>query len=84
LCSQRGSHRPADDTTAEGIRHDGEIEEARSGRHIGVSRPKESHLRPLAEPDMSLSAHPAPTTQPTTDTPATSERTHPVDCARAV
>jgi transposase len=27
-----------------------------------VSRPKEFHLRPLAEPDVNLSAHPAPTT----------------------
>src|ERR1700747_570383 len=25
-----------------------------------VSRPKEFHLRPLSEPDVSLSAHPAP------------------------
>ena len=47
-----------------------------------VSRPKEFHLRPLAEPDVNLSAHPAPTIQPTTDTPSTNERTHPVDCAR--
>src|SRR3954447_14344723 len=29
-------------------------------RDIGVSRPEEFHLRPLAEPDVNLSAHPAP------------------------
>src|SRR6185312_11099565 len=32
------------------------------GGDLGVSRPKEFHLRPLAEPDVNLSAHPAPTT----------------------
>src|SRR6059058_3992194 len=32
------------------------------GDDLGVSRPKEFHLRPLAEPDVNLSAHPAPTT----------------------
>ena len=50
---------------------------------VGVSRPREFHPRPLVEPDVNLSAHPAPTIQPTTDTPSTSERTHPVDCSRA-
>jgi hypothetical protein len=40
---------------------------------LGVSRPKEFHLRPLAEPDVNLSAHPAPTTRATTDIPATNE-----------
>jgi hypothetical protein len=33
-----------------------------NGDDLGVSRPKEFHLRPLAEPDVNLSAHPAPTT----------------------
>ena len=33
-----------------------------NGHDLGVSRPKEFHLRPLAEPDVNLSAHPAPTT----------------------
>jgi hypothetical protein len=28
-----------------------------------VSRPKEFHLRPLSEPDVNLSAHPAPIIQ---------------------
>jgi hypothetical protein len=31
-----------------------------------VIRPEEFHLRPLAEPDVNLSAHPAPIIQPTT------------------
>src|SRR3954463_2850274 len=47
------------------------------GDDLGVSRPEELHLRPLSEPDVNLSAHPAPIIQPTTDTPATNERTHP-------
>jgi hypothetical protein len=38
---------------------------------IGVSRPKGFHLRPLAEPDVNLSAHPAPIIHPTTDSPST-------------
>src|SRR5262249_13385900 len=33
-----------------------------------VSRPRGFHLRPLAEPDMNLPAHPAPTIQSMTDT----------------
>src|SRR3954462_9967164 len=35
--------------------------------HIGVSRPEEFHLQPLAEPDVDLSAHPAPIIPPTTE-----------------
>ena len=31
---------------------------------VGVSRPKEFHLRPLSEPDRNLSAHPAPIIPP--------------------
>src|SRR6478672_5761506 len=45
----------------------------------GVSRPKESHLRPLAEPDVNLSAHPAPITQPTTDIPS-ANKSGPWEC----
>ena len=37
------------------------VVEATPHRDVGVSRPKEFHLRPLAEPDVNLSAHPAPT-----------------------
>jgi hypothetical protein len=33
---------------------------------VVVSRPEELPLRPLAEPDVNLSAHPAPIIQPTT------------------
>jgi hypothetical protein len=40
--------------------------------NIRVSRPKEFHLRPLSEPDVNLSAHPAPITQPKTHIQATS------------
>ena len=32
------------------------------GGDLGVSRPREFHPRPLAEPDVNLPAHPAPTT----------------------
>ena len=40
------SHRPADDPTAEGIEHDGEIQEAGPGRNVGdVSDPE--LIRPL-------------------------------------
>ena len=39
--------------------------------NIWVSRPKEFHLRPLPEPDVNLSAHPAPITQPKTHIQAT-------------
>jgi hypothetical protein len=42
-----------------------------------VSGPEELHPRPLAEPDVNLSAHPAPIIPPTTQIPATNERTHP-------
>ena len=52
----------------------GAIEVTPSAIHfdVRVSRPEEFHLRPLAEPDVNLSAHPAPIFQPTTHTPATS------------
>jgi hypothetical protein len=30
---------------------------------LWVSRPEEFHLKPLAEPDMTLSSHPAPIIQ---------------------
>ena len=35
LLGERGGHRPADDATAEGIEHDGEIEKTRPGRDVG-------------------------------------------------
>src|SRR5689334_20565530 len=76
-------HGPADNATAICIEHHREIQKAGPCRNVGVSRPKEFHLRPLAEPDVNLSAHPAPTIQPTTETPTTSGRTLSVGCARA-
>src|SRR5271166_2685529 len=48
-----------------------QIEEAARHRDVGVSRPKEFHLRPLSEPDVNLAAHPAPIIHPTTDSPST-------------
>jgi len=33
-------------------------------RTVGVSSPEESHPRALAEPDVNLSAHPAPIIEP--------------------
>ena len=70
---------PADDLAAEDVEDQVEVEEHAPDRagHPGVSRPEELHLRPLSEPDVNLSAHPAPIIQPTTDTPATNERSHP-------
>ncbi|KUL20427.1 hypothetical protein ASB62_09050 [Chlorobium limicola] len=34
------------------------------GDELGVSRPGEFHPQPLAEPDVNVSAHPAPIIQP--------------------
>jgi hypothetical protein len=36
------------------------------GVETWVSRPEGFHLKPLAEPDMTLSSHPAPVIQPRT------------------
>src|SRR3954452_14001700 len=74
---RRPRHPPADDPAGEDVDDEGHVDEALPGRHVGVSRPEELHLRPLSEPDVNLSAHPAPIIQSTTDTPATNERTHP-------
>ena len=74
---RRPRHPPADDAAGEDVDDEGHVDEALPGRHVGVSRPEELHLRPLSEPDVNLSAHPAPIIQPTTDTPATNERSHP-------
>src|SRR5690606_28856806 len=41
-----------------------DVHEALPGRDVGVSRPGEFHPQPLAEPDVSLSTHPAPIIQP--------------------
>ena len=59
-------HRPTNHTAAETIQHDREKDERFAHPYIGVSRPEEFHPRPLAEPDVNLSAHPAPIIQPTT------------------
>ena len=59
---------PGDNEAREVVQHGGEIipTPARD-LEIGLSRPKEFRLRPLAEPDVNLSAHPAPIIHPTTD-----------------
>lgn len=47
--------------------HPAVVDQALHGRGVGatlVSRPGESHPQPLAEPDVSLSTHPAPIIQP--------------------
>src|SRR5580658_9635707 len=49
-----------------------DIDKAIDDGDVRVSRPKEFNLRPLSEPDVNLSAHPAPIIHPTTDSPSTS------------
>lgn len=51
-------------------------------RRGGVSRPQEFHPRPLAEPDVSLSTHPAPILQPLAHIPASSARKPPETSAQ--
>ena len=60
---RRSASSPADNTAGVGVDDEGDIDEAGPGRDVGVSRPKEFHLRPLSEPDVNLSAHPAPIIQ---------------------
>src|SRR6478609_7808832 len=90
-CASAGARRPADPVADRLAHHQLQVAAAEPGQflgehrhafavaagHAGVSRPEELHLRPLSEPDVNLSAHPAPIIQPTTDTPATNERSHP-------
>ncbi len=71
-------------TPREPIHDRDEIDEAARHRDIGVSRPKEFHLRPLSEPDVNLSAHPAPIIHPTTDSPLTNGRMREADVAPTV
>jgi hypothetical protein len=75
---------PADDPPGAGVDDESDIDEACPSRDIGVSRPKEFRLRPLAEPDVNLSAHPAPIIHPTTDSPSTNGRMRGADVAPAV
>src|SRR5207248_7167419 len=82
-CLCRPGDAPTDDAPGEDVDDERHVNEALPGGHIGVSRPEESHLRPLAEPDVSLLAHPAPAIRPMTETPVTNERTHPVAFAPA-
>src|SRR5207253_7255429 len=88
LDAERRLHRdrypPRQHATAEPIEHNGQIDEAARHRDIGVSRPEEFHLRPLAEPDVNLSAHPAPIIHPTTGSPSTNGRMRGADVAPAV
>ena len=64
LTAQMILHRPTDYATTEGIDHHGQIQEAGPGGNVGVSSPEESHPQALAEPDVNLSAHPAPIIEP--------------------
>jgi len=59
-------HRPAHHPAGEHVEDDREVKPALGGRNIRVSGPEELHLRPLAEPDVNLSVHPAPIIHPTT------------------
>ena len=63
---------PANDASGEGIDNKCYIDKTLPRRHVGVSRPEEFHLQPLAEPDVNLSAHPAPIIRPRPQTPSTS------------
>ena len=76
---------PGDNEAREVVEHGREIVPAPPhDLEIGVSRPKEFRLRPLAEPDVNLSAHPAPIIHPTTDSPSTNEPMRGADVAPAV
>jgi hypothetical protein len=68
----RAGHPPADDPPGVAIDHEGNVDKALPRRDIWVSRPEEFHLRPLAEPDVNLSVHPAPIIPPMTDIPISS------------
>src|SRR5271157_5823609 len=90
---ERGNGEPGVDRAADRVAHYAtrpsvenrcQIDEASGDRDIGVSRPKEFHLRPLAEPDVNLSAHPAPIIHPTTSSPSTNERMREADVVPAV
>jgi len=61
---RRARGAPADDPARERVDDEGDVDEAGPSGDIGVSRPRELHLRPLAEPDVILSNHPAPIIQP--------------------
>ena len=80
----RATDRVADDATRPGVENHSKVDEPDRDRDIGVSRPKEFRLRPLAEPDVNLLAHPAPIIHPTTDSPSTNGRTRGADVAPAV
>ena len=63
-------HRPAHDLARVQVQYDCQIEPAPGCADVRVSRPWEFHPRPLAEPDVSLSTHPAPIIQPLANIPA--------------
>ena len=57
-----GCNQPAHDIAAENVNNDIEIKVGPFGDtfQFGVSNLEESHLQVLSEPDVNLSAHPAP------------------------
>ena len=59
-CIDRAADGVTYDATGPSIEDRSQVHKAGRDCDIGVSRPEEFHLRPLAEPDVNLSAHPAP------------------------
>src|SRR5208283_904785 len=86
--AERGVHRvgepPGENGPARPVDDRDQIEEAPADRDVRVSRPKEFHLRPLSEPDVNLSAHPAPVIHPTTGNPSANGRMRVAGVAPAV
>ena len=65
----------ADHPSRPGVEDHRNIDKAIDDGDVRVSRPKGFRLRPLAEPDVNLSTHPAPIIHPKTDSPSTNGRT---------
>jgi hypothetical protein len=59
----RTAHPPTHDAPGKDVDDEGEVDKALPCRDVRVSRPWEYHPRPLSEPDVNLSAHPAPIIQ---------------------
>ena len=61
--AQRTTQRPADHHAGEQVNKDRQVKPATRCGNVRLSRPRGFHPQPLREPDVNLSAHPAPTTQ---------------------
>ncbi len=66
LRTEMRGHCPTYDATTVDVEHDRNEQETTPRWNVGVSSPRESHPRALAEPDVNLSAHPAPIIEPPT------------------